>query len=171
MQSNLAALLMAGAIARAQMEADIEALELEISPQTSTLLLSDYEAVLGPDAYGRDIGALTTAQLQALLFSRWIARGGQSISYYVALGAAMGVTLSIYEPDPAVYGDFVYGDGSVYSDPRIDLFTWVVTLPSPGTDLEPMITANRQPDTQVVFVYVGGTGFGSYDFSSIAFGS
>jgi len=169
--SNLAGLLMALAIARAQLEADLAALMLEISPKTSTLLLSDYRAVLGADPYGRDIGDLTTAQWQALLFSRWVARGGQSIPYYVALGAAAGVTLSIDEPNPAVYGDFVYGDGSVYSDPRIDLFTWVVTLPDPSTGIEQVILANRQPDTQVVFVYREGGGFGSYDFSNLPFGS
>lgn len=168
--SNLAKLLLALAETKAALEADISALRTEISPLTSQLLLADYQSVLGDDPYGRDIGDLTTDQLRMLLFSRWTARGGQSISYYEALGMAVGVKVTVYEPQPAVYGVGQYGAQQVYSLRAIDNFTWVVLLPTPQTGLEAIILANRQPDTQVVFVYGSGTGFGEYDFSSIWFG-
>ncbi|CAI9120455.1 putative phage tail protein [Brytella acorum] len=169
--SNLAGLLMALAIARAQLEADLAALLLEISPKTSTLLLDDYRAVLGPDPYGRDVGTLTQAQWQALLYSRWVARGGQSIAYYEALATSLGFTLTIYEPVAAVYGAFTYGDGTVYSTPEYDNFVWVVTLPRVGTGIEAIIRANQPADADVVFRYQSDGGFGNYPFDQIAFGS
>lgn len=169
--SNLAGLLMALALSRHDVENDLDALVLEISPQTATLLLGDYETVLGPDPYGRDIGTLTTAEMQSLLFSRWVARGGQSIPYYKGLGAAIGVSLEIYEPEPAVYDVGQYGAEAVYSLRAIDNFTWVVILPNDRTGMEPIILGNRQPDTQVVFRYAEGVGFGQYDFQHILFGT
>ena len=169
--SNLARLLMPLAQGRAALEEDLDALMFEISPATSTLLLSDYQTVLGSDPYGRDIGELSTAQTQALLFSRWVARGGQSIAYYIGLGAAMGVTLAIYEPQARIYGGFVYGDGNVCSEADIDNFTWVVTLPQAGTGIEAIILANRQPDTDVVFRYGATSGFGDIAFGDWTFGA
>lgn len=168
--SNLAKLLLALATPRAQLEADILALQLEISPRTSVLLLEDYKAVLGADPAGRDQGDLTTAQWQALLYARWTARGGQSIAYYEALAAALGFTLSIYEPVAAVYGAFTYGDGTVYSRPDYDNFVWVVTLPQVGTGLEALIRENQPADADVVFRYESDGGFGTYQFDQIAFG-
>lgn len=155
--SNLAGLLMAAALVRARTESDIEALLLEISPGTSTLLLSDYQNVLGPDPLGRDRGNLTQAQTQRLLQLRWVARGGQSIAFYKALAASFGVEIEIYEPSPSVYGTFVWGDGSVFSSDVNDNFVWQVTLPSGDTGLEGAINRNRQSDTVVVFRYLQAT--------------
>lgn len=168
--SNLAKLLMALATPRAQLEADILALQLEISPRTSVVLLEDYKAVLGADPAGRDQGDLTTAQWQALLYARWTARGGQSIAYYEALASALGFTLSIYEPLAAVYGAFTYSDGAVYSRPDYDNFVWVVTLPHVGTGLEALIRQNQPADADVVFRCQTSDGFGSYEFGEMAFG-
>lgn len=169
--SNLSKMLLAFAVPLSELEQDIASLDAEISPQTAVGLLADYQSVLGADPYGRDIGDLTTDQLRMLLFSRWTARGGQSISYYEALGMAVGVKVTVYEPQPAVYGVGQYGAQQVYSLRAIDNFTWVVLLPTPQTGLEAIILANRQPDTQVVFQYVDGDGFGNYDFSALVFGS
>ncbi|MEW9272993.1 putative phage tail protein [Gluconobacter oxydans] len=168
--SNLGKLLLALATPRAQLEEDILSLRWEISPKTSTLLLDDYKDVLGADPAGRDQGNLTTAQWQALLYARWTTRGGQSIAYYEALAAALGVTLSIYEPVAAVYGAFSYGDGTVYSTPDYDNFVWVVTLPRVGTGLEALIQENQPADADVVFRYESDGGFGTYQFDQIAFG-
>lgn len=169
--SNLAKILLARAVPRSQLESDIAALSAEISPGTSRLLLADYQAVLGPDPYGRDIGDLTADQLRALLLSRWVARGGQSIAYYRGLGAAVGIDLTIQEPENTVCGTYRYGDGAVYSRSEIDRFTWLVVLPNTGTGLEPVISGNCQPDTQVVFVYQSADGFGQYRFDNIRFGA
>ncbi|NVN45158.1 DUF2313 domain-containing protein [Asaia siamensis] len=168
--SNLSKLVLALAMSRAQTETDIQALQLEISPKTATLLLDDYRTVLGADPAGRDQGDLTTAQWQALLFARWTARGGQSISYYEALAAALGFTLSIFEPVTAVYGLHAYDDGSVCSRSDYDNFVWVVTLPKVGTGLEFLIRENQPADADVIFRYEEDGGFGSYQFDQIAFG-
>lgn len=168
--SNLSKMLLAFAGPLSQLEQDIASLDAEISPQTAVGLLADYQSVLGPDPYGRDIGDLTTDQLQSLLFSRWVARGGQSIAYYEALAAALGFTLSIYEPVAAVYGACTYGDGTVYSRSDYDNFVWVVTLPHVGTGLEPLIRENQPADADVVFRYESDGGFGVYRFGQIVFG-
>ncbi|WP_062105840.1 GH32 C-terminal domain-containing protein [Gluconobacter albidus] len=149
---NLPKLLLAMCTPREQLEADIEALADEISPLNSRLLLSDYQTLMGPDPFGRDQGALTTVQMQQLLYTRWVARGGQSIADYVALGQAFGVTLTIEELDQNVFGVAVCGD--VFTDGE-DIFVWVVTLPEPHPDLERAIYAARQSHTRVVFEYVG----------------
>lgn len=169
-ESNLAKVLLALADPMAALEADISALALEINPLTADLLLADYQRVLGADPYGRDIGDLTTDKLRELLFARWIDRGGQSIAYWKSLAATIGIVIEIYEPEPAVWGDFVFEENEVWSDVRIDLFTWVVHLPNPYTGLESIILARRQPDSVVVFVYDVAGSFGTYDFSTMIFG-
>ncbi|WP_062497092.1 putative phage tail protein [Gluconobacter potus] len=156
--SNLGKLLLALADGKAQLEGDVADLALEISPGTSTLLLADYRAVLGPDPAGRDAGTLTVAEEQQLLFSRWTARGGQSIAYYEEMGKAYGLDITIFEPQATVYGTCVHGDGSVFSTGENDNFVWVVTLPETGTGLEAAILRNRQPDTVVLFRYAVSPG-------------
>lgn len=169
-RSNLGGILLALAQPRFQVEQDIAALALEISPERSTVLLDDYRTLLGPDPFGRDQGSLTTEQWQALLFSRWTARGGQSIAYYEGLSSNLGVDVQIWEPVPAVWGDFVWGDGSQWSEAANDLFVWQVTLPNPETGLEDVFRANRQPDTEIVFRYRDQSGFGDIAFGETAFG-
>jgi|GEM_PF-2053872 len=151
--SNLAGFLMARATTRAALEADIEALNLEISPGTSTLLLNDYHAVLGPDPAGRDAGDLTTTALQALLQQRWTARGDQRISAYVAMGALYGVALTVWEPEPALCGVAICG--ADVSSQLTDRFVWVVTIPAPNEALQTLVRLNAPADTRVVFFYSG----------------
>ncbi|GAN89925.1 hypothetical protein Gbfr_009_050 [Gluconobacter frateurii M-2] len=169
--SNLAKILLALAAPKSTLESDIAGLRNEISPLNSTLLLADYKALLGDDPYGRDEADLTDADLRALLYARWTARGGQSIAYYTELAAAYGVDIQIFEPQPPVYGTFAWGDGTVFGTPDNDLWVWQVTLPQPGTGLEAVFLANRQPDVEVIFRYASGSGFGSYAFNQLPFGS
>ncbi|MBR0559489.1 GH32 C-terminal domain-containing protein [Neokomagataea anthophila] len=147
-ESNIGSYLMAVAMPRAQLEADIGALRNEISPLNSQLLLNDYADLLGPDPYGRDEGVLATAQLQQLLYGRWTARGGQSVSYYQQLGQNFGVNLAIIEQEQTVCGEAVAGD--VVTDGQ-DVYTWVVQLPAQNIGLQRAIYSNRQPHTSISF--------------------
>lgn len=150
---NLAKLLYPFAGGVAQLEQDIAALALEISPEHSTLLLTDYETVLGNDLCARDAGDLTVEQRQALAFSRWVASGGQSLAFYKRLADAAGVEIEIDELDPFVCGgdDAVCGE-AVCSTPA-DFNVVVITLPSRNTGLECPIMRNHQPETTIVFEY------------------
>lgn len=147
--SNLRSLLMALAITREALEADIALLKNEISPATSTLLLADYHEVLGPDPLGRDASVLTTAQLQQLLGQRWTASGGQSLSFYQAMAASYGVSIEIEEPEPAICGVAVCG-ASVCSQPTLR-FAWFVDLSVDNADLRAAINENSPSDTAVFF--------------------
>lgn len=169
--SNLAKILLALASPKAELESGIAGLQDEISPLNSTLLLADYKALLGDDPYGRDESDLTDDDLRTLLYARWTARGGQSIPYYTDLAAAYGVKIQIFEPQPPVYGTFVWDDGTVFGTPENDLWVWQVTLPQPGTGLEAVFLANCQPDVEVVFRYASGSGFGNYAFDQLPFGN
>lgn len=162
-QGNIAGLLRPAAVLTAELEAFIAALALEISPEHSTLLLTDYEAVLGNDLCARDGGDLTIEQRQALAFSRWVAAGGQSLAFYKSMAAAAGVEIEIDELDPFVCGgdDAVCGE-AVCSTPA-DFDVVVITLPNRNTGLECPILRNVQPETTIVFEYAAGTEQGTLD--------
>ncbi|GAN97130.1 hypothetical protein Geu3261_0144_002 [Komagataeibacter europaeus NBRC 3261] len=150
-QANMAALLTPFAIMAAQFEADIDALRNEISPAKSTLLLADYAQVLGPDPCGRDLADLTTAEMQALLNSRWVGGGGQSEQFFIDLAQAAGVTITIDYPEPAICGEAVCGVDVCSQD--TDRLIWIINLPNKNTGLECPIQRFCPPDTALVFNY------------------
>ncbi|WP_336718550.1 putative phage tail protein [Asaia bogorensis] len=152
-ESNLASLVRAIATMRVQLEADVEALQLEIRPGTSTLLLSDYRSLLGPDPCGRDAGNLTQSEWQQLLDLRWTQRGGGTIAWFENLGADSDTSIRITEIDPTICNLFVCG--SAVCSTLIDQFTWIVTLERTGTGLECLIRRSAPADTTVVFSYQG----------------
>jgi uncharacterized protein YmfQ (DUF2313 family) len=99
-------------------------LALEADPRTTIELLADWERVLGlpdpcsglaPDLAGRR--AQVTARLTAL--------GGQSVAFFIALGAALGYTVSIEEFRPFTCDSQV--DDSI--DPHPWPFAWRVQAP------------------------------------------
>lgn len=135
----------------AQFEADLEQMLQEIDPRTAVWLLADFERVLGPDPCGRDQGALTPAQRQALAYQRLTAAGGQSIGFFEALAAAAGYAIQIIEPQLTVYGKAVYGT-DVYAPPP-EQYRWIVVLPNHETGLECPITGLAPADTGVYFRY------------------
>ncbi|MFT8421701.1 MAG: putative phage tail protein [Gluconacetobacter sp.] len=152
-ESNLSALMMAFATVRADIEADLAALALEISPGTSTLLLSDYHAVLGPDPAGRDAGTMSTEALQTLLQQRWVSPGGQSIAFYAQLAATYGIEIAIEEPEPPVWGAFAWG-AVQFAQPTLR-YVWIVHMPAPDTGLQKAIALNAPADTAVFFMVNG----------------
>ncbi|WP_194285497.1 putative phage tail protein [Komagataeibacter medellinensis] len=132
--SNLAGLLYPFSALVAQAEADMEALKPEINPGTSTLLLADYESVLGPDPCGRDTLATTTALRQALAYQRWTAQGGCSVPFFTRMAQALGVEIEIEEPWPAECGVAICGD-AVCSGGDV-LYDWIVHVKAGAANLE-----------------------------------
>jgi uncharacterized protein YmfQ (DUF2313 family) len=98
----------------------------EIDPRTASVMLADFERLLGPDPCGRDIADLPLSERSRLAHARYTARGGASRAYFYALAAAHGVPITITEMFTSQVGAMECGDELVgASEP----FTWIVTLP------------------------------------------
>lgn len=133
--SNMAGLLQPYAALSAQFEADVASVYGEISPARSQVLLTDYEAVLGPDPCGRDALATTVALRRALAQQRWTQAGGQSIGFFKDMAAALGLTITIEEPEPAICGEAVCGV-DVCSQIR-DRWIWIVNILNTAPSIVP----------------------------------
>ncbi len=107
----------------------------EIDPRAAILLLEDFERVLGPDPCGRWELVTTTAERQLVAWQRWTSRGGASAAYFIALAAAMGVTITIETDIPGQIGAFECGDEIVESPEQ---FVWRVNLPA-TQEFDPII--------------------------------
>lgn len=127
---NLAKLMLAFCGPVADLEADIATVTSEISPGRAVQLLADYEAVLGPDPCGRDALATTLALRQALAEQRWTASADNSISGLRAYASALGVQITIEEPEPTVCGAAICGV-NVCSTVQ-DRLVWIVNINSSG---------------------------------------
>ncbi|GLK85677.1 YmfQ family protein [Ancylobacter defluvii] len=123
--SLIGAILAAPATLFAEIEAVAEAMMEQVDPRTATDTLGDFERVLGPDLCGRDVSALSVARRQQLAHQRWVARGGQSIAYYVAMAAARGVVITIEEVRLTRAGVARAGDRLTNHPSQ---FVWVVRL-------------------------------------------
>lgn len=119
------ALYKAFAQALAETEAATVAALEEISPRRADRLLADFERVLGADPCGRDQGAKTLDDRQALAWQRWIATGGQSIPYFLALAKALGFEVKIEDFWPSVAGAMQAGTPLI---PEGEQFVWVVHM-------------------------------------------
>lgn len=108
------------------LEAALEELLVEIDPAAATVLLPDYERVLGPDPYGRDQQPLTIAQQQALAYSRWTTKYGVRPADFIALAATLGIAITITEYRFSQIGDAI---GDFLTEPPTQ-FIWVVNMPS-----------------------------------------
>lgn len=120
------------AVGLADVEATAAAMMLEIDPRTATLLLPDFERVLGPDPCGRDPSTLSLEQRRQLAHQRWTARGGASIPYFVALAAKRGVAITISENRVTYAGAMVAGDELIEPPEQ---FIWTVHLSLMGETL------------------------------------
>ncbi|WNJ89179.1 YmfQ family protein [Bosea sp. 685] len=109
----------------ADIEATAEAMLEEIDPRTATLLLPDFERVLGPDPCGRDPSTMSLEQRRQLAHQRWTARGGASRAYFIALAAKRGVTITIFENRVSMADAAVAGDELIESPEQ---FVWTVNL-------------------------------------------
>lgn len=110
----------------ARLEADAAALQIEAAgPRDAAHLLDAFEAVLASP--GIDTASLSAADRQAVAHMRWIARGGQSRAYFIALAAALGTTITITEQAVSQCGLSVCGDAL---SPGGQQFVWIVNLPA-----------------------------------------
>lgn len=116
----------------ADVEATAEAMMEEIDPRTATLLLPDFERVLGPDPCGRDASTMSLQQRRGLAHQRWTARGGASRAYFIAMAAKRGVAITISENRVSMAGGLVAGDELVESPEQ---FIWTVHLALLGETL------------------------------------
>ncbi|NIX75378.1 YmfQ family protein [Microvirga terricola] len=121
----LAALLWPLAAGIAIIEKQAEDMMAEIDPRTAVHCLPDFERVLGPDPCGRDPSTMSLNERQMLAHSRWTARGGQSIPYYVDQAAKQGVPITVKEFKPSE-ADLLCADDELIEDP--EQFAWVVEL-------------------------------------------
>lgn len=153
--SNLSRFLLVFAVPLAGLEEEIDGLRAEISPRNTTALLSDYEAVLGPDPCGRDVGDLSIAQRRSLAFQRWVASSGVSRAFFKRLAEAAGVTIEIIEPELPVHGPSRYGVQRCGTTSLC--FVWVVHLPDRHTGLECPMHRLAPADTTLVFAYEDDT--------------
>lgn len=100
-------------------------LEQEADPFYTELLLPEWEADWGlPDPCTPV--APTIAQRRAALLAKIAAQGGQSPAYFVAVAAAMGITITITEYSPFRLGSRL---GSPLLGPGWQ-FVWQVNAPS-----------------------------------------
>lgn len=105
----------------------------EINPATALLLLTNYQAVLGPDPYGRDVSALSIGEQQQIAYTRWVGKFGVRPADFIAMAASLGVVISIQQYSLTVAGDFA--GVTLVGNPT--QFAWLVTLPTPAvTDAE-----------------------------------
>ncbi|WP_298283132.1 putative phage tail protein [Acidocella sp.] len=131
--SNWGKMLLPLAKELSRVEGLAEALLHEIDPRQAQYLLAEWAALVGPDPYGRDISGYSTGQMQAYLYQRLVSLGGQSRAFYLAVAAALGVTITIEEFQTTIYGAAVYGS-AIYSETPVQ-FYWRVTVPaSPVTN-------------------------------------
>ena len=157
----------------ADFEARADAQLAEINPRNARELLSDYERVLGPDPCMRDAATLSIEGRQRVAYQRWTGGGGQSIAYFTALAASLGVAITITEQMVAECGVSVCGDDLAVEPAE---FFWLVTLPTSrlieaecgvaecGQNLgdfipslvECVIRQNAPAHTQPVFSYIAG---------------
>lgn len=115
---------MAGGVADVEVEA--EQLSSEIDPRTATWMLEDFERLLGPDPCGRDELITTMAERRLIAYQRLTARGGQSVSYFLALAASLGVVATI-DTDIATTAGCECGDEVIESPEQ---FVWRINLPA-----------------------------------------
>ena len=109
----------------AAVELTAEQMMEEVDPRTATLMLPDFERVLGPDPCGRDPSTMSLEQRRLLAHQRWTARGGASIPYFVALAARRGVAITIVENRVSVADELQAGDELIESPEQ---FVWTVEL-------------------------------------------
>ena len=130
----VAALDAATAAEFALIEASAEAMLPEANPAYAVNLLPNYERVLGPDPYGRNLLAMTVEERQAIAFSRWTAAPVMCAGFFVNLGAELGVPLTIQEFPLSECGVFECGTEPV---PWLQHLCFLVTLPATvGWDVE-----------------------------------
>lgn len=124
--SNWARALAPLAGEQARLEAEAEAMLIEVDPRRAQPLLADYERVLGDDPCLGPSAELPLGIRQQLAHQRWTNRGGATPGFFVALAAAVGVEITITESTPFETGVAETGTEMILEEGR---FEWIVNLP------------------------------------------
>jgi uncharacterized protein YmfQ (DUF2313 family) len=124
-ESNWARALAPLAAEHTRVETEVEALLPEVDPGRADTLLPDYERVLGDDPCLGPSAALPLNIRQAVARQRWTSRGGATPAFFIALAAAIGVTITITESEPSGLA-FECG-AELISEPG--RYEWIVNLP------------------------------------------
>lgn len=131
--SNWARALAPLAGEHALIEAEAEAMLVEVDPRRATRLLPDYERVLGDDPCLGPAAELPLSIRQQLAHQRWTNRGGATPAFFVALAAAVDVAITVTESEAFEAGVATAGMELV---PEAGRFEWVVSLPAPTVLIE-----------------------------------
>lgn len=111
----------------ARLDARGEQLLVEVNPMTTTDLLAEWERVAGlPDKCAGTIEE-TMQGRRAALASKLSGTGGQSKSYFIAVAAALGYTVTITEFTPFLAGHSHAGDPLTNGEWA---FAWQVNAPA-----------------------------------------
>nr|WP_284701397.1 putative phage tail protein [Rhodoplanes tepidamans] len=124
--SLLAAVLRPLAEGIAEVEAAAEALMREVDPRSATVMLPDFERLLGADPCGRNIAALPLDERRRLAHSRYTARGGASRLYFEGVAEKRGTPIVITNLVVSQAGLLEAGDEIVGIS---EAFTFSVQLP------------------------------------------
>lgn len=167
--STLTAVLAALAAEFARVDARAEALVVELDPARTYEMLTDWERVLGlPDGCTPVVG--TISERRAAVIQKLTSLGGQTPAFYVALAAALGFEIEVFEFDPDVddyYPGLDISDGRWRLAWRVNVLTQVdFTVFRAGQsaagdrlseggalDLECVIKRAKPAHTLVVFTY------------------
>ena len=148
------------ALAHSYQQSDEDALALLAGgfPATATMLLPEWELTLGlpgPCMQGHEEDE---GQRQRAVLSKWVATGGLSRDYFIAVAKALGFTITITEYRPLRAGMSGAGQPLNHGDWQ---FTWGVTVVSPKitvanyTDYQQLVCTLTQAspsETLVIFL-------------------
>ena len=127
------------------------AADAESDPRTADETLPDWERMLGILSPMTD-----QADRQREAHATLIARGGCSVAYFVALAAALGVTITIQEPLSEGWTPCALFCAPFYAD--VSRFVWIVTGPAATSAelqavLESMFNRLKPAHTRVRFTW------------------
>lgn len=155
--------------------------EIESDPRTTVELLPEWEAAFGlPDTCVQ--APLTISARQRALAERMTAKGGQSRTFFIAVAARLGYTITIREFSPFMCGVSRCGDPAWAIGPAEIRFYWTVAVASPrltwfragagragvdhhleigiADDLECLFRRWKPAHTEIAFDYSGSSGNG-----------
>jgi uncharacterized protein YmfQ (DUF2313 family) len=127
--SRLDRLLGVAAGEMARIDARVVDLRGEIQPAIAVELLADYERLLGPDPCLGAASDLSLAGRQAVAQRRWVAEGGSTPAFFVALGESLGVPVEVLESRPFEVGLVDVDDELIEEEGRFD---WIISVLTPA---------------------------------------
>lgn len=114
----------------ASAEASAIDMQFEIDPRTAVYTLDAFLRCLGPDGWGINELGMTEQQQAEIAYLRWTAGQDVCAGMFIALAAALGVTIAIAEQRTNVCGDPRSRCGEINCTPTPAQFVWIVEMPA-----------------------------------------